>query len=301
MDDTHIKVLLIEDNPGDALLIREALAEASRASFYLECVDRLSTGLEHLADREVDIVLLNLSLPDSHGIETLSIVRARAPEVPIVVLTGLDDEALAIEAVQMGAQDYLNKGQIDKNLLIRAIRYAIERHQLLVELRNLSLIDGLTGLYNRRGFLTLAQQQLKISNRTKKGIYLLYLDLDGMKSINDTLGHYEGDLALIETANILKKTFRESDIIARIGGDEFAALVIEPSNNVEFLASRLRKNIKSSNAKGSRQYKLSISMGITRYDTERHCCIETLLAKADALMYEQKRIKLKKSRSYRLL
>lgn len=274
-------------------MIREVLAGARSASFGLECAGRLSTGLEHLAGGGIDLVLLDLSLPDSRGIDTLRRVRAQAPEVPIVVLTGLDDEVLAIEAVQTGAQDYLVKGQIDKNLLTRAIRYAIERHRLLAELQSLSLIDDLTGLYNRRGFLTLSQQQLKIANRTTRGLSLLFIDLDGMKRINDALGHNEGDLALIDTASILKETFRESDIIARIGGDEFVVLVIEASKaNVENLATRLQENLKAY-AKGNRRYRLSASMGIAHYYPGQPCSIDDLLARADALMYEHKRGKQK--------
>ncbi|MFQ6080818.1 MAG: PAS domain S-box protein [Candidatus Bathyarchaeia archaeon] len=127
MDNKHIKVLLLEDNPGDARLIREELAEVRDALFDLECADRLSAGLERLAAGGIDVVLLDLSLPDSRRFDTFAKVHAQAPEVPIVVLTGLDDEELAVKAVRRGAQDYLVKGQVDSNLLVRAMRYAIER------------------------------------------------------------------------------------------------------------------------------------------------------------------------------
>ncbi|MBC8264007.1 MAG: PAS domain S-box protein [Anaerolineales bacterium] len=130
MNDKHIRALLIEDNPGDARLIREMLKEAGAAQFELACADRLSTGLERLAERDIDVVLLDLGLPDSQGLDTLGRVLAEPPGAPvIVVLTGLDDEALAIQAVRVGAQDYLVKGQVDGNLLGRAMRYAIERQR----------------------------------------------------------------------------------------------------------------------------------------------------------------------------
>jgi PAS domain S-box-containing protein len=122
-----IKVLLIEDNPGDARLIREMLAEERGATFDLERADRLSTGLERLAKGEIDVVLLDLSLPDSRALDTFTRVHAQAPEVPIVVLTSLDDEELAVKAVRKGAQDYLVKGHVDEYLLTHAIRYGIER------------------------------------------------------------------------------------------------------------------------------------------------------------------------------
>jgi DNA-binding NarL/FixJ family response regulator len=123
LSDKHIKVLLVEDNPGDSRLIREMLAEARGVTFDLEYADRLQVGLEYLGERKIEAVLLDLGLPDSQGLETLSKTYAQAPEVPIVVLTGLNDELLGVEAVNRGAQDYLVKGQVDPNLLVRAIRF----------------------------------------------------------------------------------------------------------------------------------------------------------------------------------
>jgi two-component system cell cycle sensor histidine kinase/response regulator CckA len=131
-----IRVLLIEDNPGDARLIREMLVEAKAARFDLECADRLSSGLERLAEGDIDVVLLDLGLPDSQGLDTLGKMLTEPPEVPIIViLTGLDDEALAVQAVRAGAQDYLVKGQVDSNLLVRSMRYAIGRKRAEEALR----------------------------------------------------------------------------------------------------------------------------------------------------------------------
>lgn len=124
----YIRVLLIEDNPGDVRLIKEMLAEVKNISFDLEWKDRLSTGIEKLAKGGVDIVLLDLMLPDSpRGIDTFTRVQAAAPEIPVVVLTGLDDETFAITAVRRGAQDYLVKGKVNSELLAHTIRYAIAR------------------------------------------------------------------------------------------------------------------------------------------------------------------------------
>jgi len=157
-------------------------------------------------------------------------------------------------------------------------------------LRALALIDELTGLYNRRGFFTLAEQQLKTADRVKRRMVLLFADFDGLKQINDTLGHPEGDRALIETADILRETFRESDIIARIGGDEFVMLAIETNGSpAEILTARLQENLAARNARKGRRYKLSLSVGLARYDPERPCSIDDLLAQADRAMYERKR------------
>jgi signal transduction histidine kinase len=139
LSDKRIKVLLVEDNPGDSRLIREMLAEARGVTFDLEYADRLQGGLEYLGEREIEAVLLDLGLPDSQGLETLSKTYAQAPEVPIVVLTGLNDELLGVEAVNRGAQDYLIKGQVDPNLLVRAILYAIERKRAEERERQLQL------------------------------------------------------------------------------------------------------------------------------------------------------------------
>jgi len=165
-----------------------------------------------------------------------------------------------------------------------------EQKRLEEDLRALSLVDELTGLYNRRGFVTLAQQQLKLANRLMRKDFLVFVDLDRMKWINDTFGHQKGDEALVEAADILKNTFRESDIVARIGGDEFAILTVETEDaDVEAINTRLQGNIKGHQGKGQGSFTLSMSVGITRYDPEHPCSIDELLAKADKLMYAQKR------------
>ena len=135
MDERTLSVLLVEDNPGDARLIEEILIETEGASFDLVCAERLSKGLERLASGDVDLVLLDLSLPDSQGLDTFARVYEEAPQIPIVVLSGVDDEALAIQAVREGAQDYLVKGMADTDILVRSIRYAVERKLAEEELR----------------------------------------------------------------------------------------------------------------------------------------------------------------------
>jgi diguanylate cyclase (GGDEF)-like protein len=171
----------------------------------------------------------------------------------------------------------------------------LQREKIEEELLTLSITDQLTDLHNRRGFLSLAEQQLKLSDRSKRRVMLFFADLDGMKWINDTLGHEEGDKALIDVASVLKETFRSSDIIARMGGDEFAVLAIDPEeNNPEILINRLQNQIDLHNNQANREYKLSISVGCSSYDPENPSSIDELMASADKLMYEQK--KNKKSR-----
>ncbi len=157
------------------------------------------------------------------------------------------------------------------------------------QLRELSLLDELTGLTNRRGFYLLAKQQIKVADRNRRGMVLVFADMDGMKYINDTFGHKEGDQALIDAACIIKRAFRASDIIARLGGDEFVALSVEASEeSKENIQARLRENLEAHNLETTKPYKLSISIGITVYDPAAPCTLDELIERGDKLMYENK-------------
>jgi diguanylate cyclase (GGDEF)-like protein/PAS domain S-box-containing protein len=186
----------------------------------------------------------------------------------------------------------LNRTEIGGNFYLQAIVADIsDRKQAEEALKALSLVDALTGLYNRRGFLTLAEQELKVAQRMERGILLLFVDVDDLKAINDTYGHLEGDRALIKIAQILKENFRDPDIIARIGGDEFVILAIEGTTEAgpELLKERLSENLERYNQEESgRKYKLSLSMGAVGYDPENPVSIDTLLTQADKKMYEEK-------------
>ncbi len=152
--------------------------------------------------------------------------------------------------------------------------------------------DELTGLLNRRGFLALAQKQCYIASRNDLNLYLLFVDLDGLKKINDQHGHNAGDEALINTAHILLESFRASDIIARIGGDEFVVISVEtPEINKNMLTRRLKESLANYNSKSNKPYKLCFSMGLTRYRGEGSCSVDALLARADAMMYKDKKDK----------
>jgi len=174
-------------------------------------------------------------------------------------------------------------------LLMRAVRCAAKQYMLQAELGNLALTDELTGLYNRRGFMALAERQLKLGRRSGRGMMLFVMDVDGLKQINDSFGHLEGDRALKRTAEVLEETFRDSDVVARLGGDEFAVLAIEASGHSETtIKTRLFECLKSINAEQS-CYELSLSLGVARFDPRNRTSIGELMAKADQAMYEQKR------------
>jgi two-component system cell cycle response regulator len=418
LPEKKLKVLLIEDNPGDARLVKEMLAQGRSAAFELESCERLQAGMELLENKGFDVVLTDLNLPDSGGLDTLRRLLSEDFEPPIIVLTGMDDDEAGLKAVEEGAQDYLPKGKVDAGLLERSIRYAIERkrakeelrrseeyHRALIEnskdliivldregsiiyvspfvdnvlgfkpeeavgrkifdfihpddrryamdvfenasrvpgkpyniecrvvhrngswryiesigvnhlddpdiggfvinsrhvterkrleeqLRNLSLTDELTGLNNRRGFQALAEQYAKIAKRQRRSYCVLFCDLDGLKQINDTLGHPAGNQALEEVADVLRETFRESDIAARFGGDEFVVLVADASPaEMDILLDRLEGKIDERNATGKLPFTLSVSYGLSYFNPSQPESLERIISSADAVMYENKRAK----------
>jgi diguanylate cyclase (GGDEF)-like protein/PAS domain S-box-containing protein len=172
-------------------------------------------------------------------------------------------------------------------------RDVTERRDQEQALRSLTIIDDLTKLYNRRGFLTLAERHLKLAVRKKTGVFLLFADLDGLKIINDTFGHLEGDRALIDAADILRASFRSADIIARLGGDEFTVFPIEAAvESASILIGRLDEHLQRHNdANQSRGYRLALSVGIARFEPDSSWSIEQLLEHADKALYQQKRLR----------
>jgi diguanylate cyclase (GGDEF)-like protein/PAS domain S-box-containing protein len=172
------------------------------------------------------------------------------------------------------------------------IRNITEKKKMEEKLRALSNNDDLTGLYNRRGFLVLSRQQMRIAERTKRSMLFFFADLDGMKWINDTLGHHAGDKALVEIATVLKRTFRKSDIIGRMGGDEFAVLAVDHTDETrEVLIERLYNFLDRYNNLGGRGYTLSLSVGATYYNPDEPCSVDEMIRRADEAMYEEKRSK----------
>ena len=256
-----IKILLIEDNPGDARLIKYMLAESQAMVCEMEWAESLTAGLARLAQGGIDLVLLDLGLPESSGLDTLRRMQEHAPDVTtLIVLSGLNDENIALQAVQLGAQDYLVKGQVDTSLLVRSIRYALERSQAkealrqahaqleqrvaertaeLVEanaklhaeiaerkqaeerIRYMVHYDILTTLPNRALLQDRLRQALSFARRNATRVAVLLIDLDYFKHINDSLGHQVGDCLLQMVAARLRQCLREGDSVARLGGDEF--------------------------------------------------------------------------------
>jgi diguanylate cyclase (GGDEF)-like protein len=284
-----IRVLLVESDAQYIGEVRDGLSKSDAAALEIEDVAELSHALARLSQGGIDAILLSLDLVDSQGMVTFDRAYAFAPDVPIIVLTREPDEEAAGAAVQGGAQDYLVKLETTSHMLVRAVRHAIERHRLFSALRSLSLIDDLTGLYNRRGFTDLGEQYLKLARRSGRGVTMVYLDLDRFKTINDSLGHHVGDRALLRVADILRATFRRSDIIARLGGDEFGVLALEAADeSSELLVQRLRERVVDFNRSSPEPYQLSVSIGMAHHDDDLRVRLEDMVAEADSAMYREK-------------
>ncbi|MEO8340204.1 MAG: response regulator, partial [Nitrospirota bacterium] len=184
-----IKALLVEDNDVDAELTQNLLSEWSIEEFQITRAKTLGEGLAFLSRERFDAVLLDLSLPDAFGLPAVRQVHTTCPTIPVVVLSGVSDQSLALQAIQQGAQDYLVKGQGHPELLARAVRYAIERKRSEEHLTYLAQYDHLTGLVNRTLFRDRLVQAMARTKRMQQPICLMLLDLDRFKAVNDTFGH----------------------------------------------------------------------------------------------------------------
>jgi diguanylate cyclase (GGDEF)-like protein len=281
-------VLLIEDNPGDARLIEEMIGEEPASPFKLVYVDRLSRALEQLSNGETALILLDLSLPDSMGLETFTRVYAHSPTVPIIVLTGNDDQTIALSAVKGGAQDYLVKGRLDRELLLRSMHYSIERKRYQVQLEHQANYDALTGLPNRN-LLHDRLRQAVYAQRVPRSIAVVFMDLDHFKFVNDSLGHSTGDLLLKAMAERLRSVLREGDTVGRVGGDEFVLILNDQSNEEIIYRAMQRISAKVSEPitiEGKELY-ITCSAGISIYPQDG-TDVDTLLKNADAAMYRAK-------------
>lgn len=284
-----IKLLLVEDNPTDAQLTQDLLAEWSLDQFEITHASVLADGLTRLSRGRFDVVLLDLSLPDTHGLATVTQVLATSPDVPVVVLSGHDDHPLALQALQHGAQDYLVKGEGGSDFLARSILYAIERKKAQERLTYLAQHDQLTGLINRTLFRDRLVHAMARSKRKDQPLAVMLLDLDRFKAVNDTLGHDVGDELLKEVATRLLECVREVDTVARMGGDEFTAILegISGEENVLVVAKRIVESISSPFQVGPHRISIGVSIGITLYPSDDED-IDELLRHADKAMYAAK-------------
>jgi diguanylate cyclase (GGDEF)-like protein len=287
--DKTFQVLLVEDNPGDARLVQELLSETG-SQFKLSHVATLTDARHQLMTEGADCVLLDLSLPDASRLEAPMQLRAAAPDVPIVILSGLQDELLAIKAVQEGAQDYLVKGRVDGAAIGRSITYASERKGLEMQMAHKAMHDALTELPNRTLFQDRLKHAVMRAKRHQSLLGVMFIDLDGFKPINDGLGHDIGDLLLKALGRRLQEGLRASDTAARFGGDEFMVLCedVADEQHVISIAERLQGAIAEPFMIDGHELSVSSSMGIV-VSSGHDESAESLVRNADAAMYRAKR------------
>ena len=217
-------ILLVEDDEDDYVLARGLLSEIFGPSLKLDWVETWDAGLEALRKGTHDICLADFRLGDRNGLELVREAATLGCTVPIILLTGQDNREIDLAAVKAGATDYLVKGEITAPLLDRAIRYAIERKKVEMQLVRFAQYDSLTGLANRSLFHTRLGDAIAHAKRTKQLVAVLLLDLDHFKNVNDSLGHPVGDMLLTQVSERLTACARETDTVARLGGDEFAVI-----------------------------------------------------------------------------
>jgi two-component system cell cycle response regulator len=276
--------IVVDDNEALLDVLKRFLATQGHDCDVFSSAE---AALDHIANNPCDILITDIVMPGMKGLQLTKEVRQSWPDTNVIVMTGFIDDFSYEQAIEAGASDFIKKPFTMHEMMLR-----IRHVHLQEKLREMSNSDELTGLYNRRGFYAIAQQQLKVANRAKGEVALLFADMDKFKSINDQWGHQKGDEALLAMANILKQTFRESDLIARISGDEFALLLIDtPEKNLSIVFNRLQKNIDAFNIHSGMMFNLSLSVGMAVYDHDRPCSIDELLKQADRRMYEQKQRK----------
>ncbi len=289
MNYQNVKVLLVEDVLVIAKLTEQMLKKSPTQKYMTVHKTRLADALAMLRTEDVDVILLDLNLPDSRELATLQAIVEVAPDVPIIVLTATNSDETGLRAVQLGAQDFLLKGDFNYLTLDRAILYASERHRLQRTIRQLAVLDELTGLYNRRGFNTLNPDILgKVRHSDAKG-FLCFFDLDRFKQINDQLGHAKGDEAIKEFAANLRSVFRKDVLLVRLGGDEFVAMGLETqAGQCADSLQMLEIVLSARNTGGTTGFDLLSSAGCVYFDRNDPRTIEELSHAADAALYENK-------------
>jgi len=222
-----LRVLLVEDDAYEVVRIKNMVRhECSAIQIEFKSIDRLWKGLSLLEAGGYDAIFLSLDVPDVNGLEGLRRLQIAFPYLPVVALANPAQADVGSVAIAHGAEDYLVKGKLDGDKVVRAVRNAVERFRLRTQLRDLSLVDLLTGLYTRKTFLLFLDHHARLSGRRKSGVLVLYADIDKFGQINQKHGVKAGDQVLKDVAGALVKSLRTSDVVARVGPDEFAALLV---------------------------------------------------------------------------
>ncbi len=293
MNHSTLKILHVEDDATDAMLTHEVLRnELGTHQLDVVHVDSLKSALEELRGVGFDAVLLDLNLRDISGLDNVKAIKEQNPDLPVVVLTGVDSDITALEAIESGAQEYLVKGHGDGRVIRLAIYSSIRRKAHERKLYREANYDDVTGLPNRRMFQNYVERALQRAKRWKRNETIAFIDLDHFKRVNDTLGHEAGNAMLREAALRMKNTLRETDIIARYGGDEFVILLDDHSPDVKSVAGQVvTKLLYVFNEPFQYQghaVEFSASIGVAVYPFAGRT-YASLIKSADVAMYQAKK------------
>ena len=282
-------VLLVEDSLIDAQLIRRLLRRVTSSYYRVTHVRTLNDAVLSAEDLVPDVILADLNLPDSRGTQTVTSLQTSYPDIPLVIVSAWEDEAISLRSVKAGAQDYLVKGHIDGANLHRVIRYAIERKRTELELVRLAHFDQLTSLPNRTLLRERVDHALARAIRAGSGVATLILDMDRFKEINDMLGHEIGDKLLVEAARRIRACVRDQDTVARLGGDEFAVILegVSEAREVLPVIERIIDSLREVTTIDGHEINSSTSVGIAMYP-ENGSDLSELLRAADLAMYQAK-------------
>lgn len=286
LDLRRLRMLLVEADPSEVLMVRKMLDEHVATQAELVHVERFSQALELLREHLFDVLLLDVRLPDGEGLELVQRMRRAAPGTPLVVLCQPEDEAVALQALHNGADDYLIKSREDGEALARSIDYLVRRRPAQHRIQSLAYYDDLTGLPNRTLLFERLHQALVNARRNKRAVAVLFLDLDRFKPVNDTLGHSVGDLLLKEVAGRLQGCVRESDTVARLGGDEFVVVLtnLNDAGEVALVAQKILDTLRPPVQIEGHEVVVTASIGISLFPDDGDED-EVLIRNADMAMY----------------
>lgn len=274
----NLRVLLVENEAEDVMFLRDVLTEIEAGRFWdtwvhIETVHAptLAEACTILSNDPFDLILLDPDLNDGQGIETFRRVQSVAAHTPVVLLTGAADNGIALKMVREGAQDFLNKKEVDCAPLAHAIRASIERHRLIAAARAGAVIDSLTGLPNRGGFFTFADRDRKLADRLGRRLMILIAEPRNLSELAASFGNQRRDLALVETADHLRSIAGATDLVARIGEKRFGIAVFE--TDIESLEQAWARIHAAADAH-------RISIGCAIFDSNRPVSLDVLLEQA---------------------
>jgi diguanylate cyclase (GGDEF)-like protein len=314
---TETTLLVVDDMPDNLRLIAQILESEG---YLVRKALNGKIALQGVYRHPPDLILLDIKMPQMSGYDVCKELKAspQTAHIPIIFISGLEQIQDKVLAFEIGGSDYITKPFQDPEILMRVKNQLLlhqqqqelerQRQQLTeqnqqleqeikvrltieAEVKRLATTDDLTGLLNRRGFNLLATQQFKIAQRAHASCWLLFADIDGLKRVNDELGHAAGDQMIVDAAHILRHTFRQADILARLGGDEFVVFITVCDLNTEEFKARLQANIDTFNQEQTRPYLISISFALVECSGDQKMTLDDLIQQSDSLMYEQKRCK----------